>query len=59
MKIFSIFTAKTQRAQRKDTFLLPLRGQQKKKINRYAMFFCFKCPQGLLLIAFRPLNGKQ
>jgi hypothetical protein len=39
--------------------LLPLRGRQKKKVNRYAMFFCFKCPQGLLLIVFRPLNGKQ
>jgi len=28
---FFIFTAKAQRAQRKDTFLLPLRGRQKKK----------------------------
>jgi len=27
----SIFTAKTQSAQRKDNFLLPLRGRQKKK----------------------------
>jgi hypothetical protein len=33
------FTAKTQGAQRKDAFLLPLRGRQKKKINRYAIFF--------------------
>jgi hypothetical protein len=31
----------------------------KKKINRYAMFFCSQCQQGLLLIVFRPLNGKQ
>jgi hypothetical protein len=27
---FFIFTAKAQSAQRKDTFLLPLRGRQKK-----------------------------
>jgi hypothetical protein len=39
-----IFTAKAQRAQRKVTFLLPLRGRQKKKINRYAIFFDSKCP---------------
>jgi hypothetical protein len=51
--------AEAQRTQSKDTFLLPLRGRQKKKINRYAIFFYYKCPQGLLLIVFRPLNGKQ
>ena len=49
----NIFTAKTQRAQRK-------------KINRYAIFFGSKCPQGLFLIVFRRpcpaksgVNGKQ
>ncbi|MFH1992931.1 MAG: hypothetical protein ABIK98_11110 [Pseudomonadota bacterium] len=50
---------KTQRAPRKDNFLLPLRGRQKKKLNRYAMFFYFKRPQDFLLIVFSPLNGKQ
>jgi len=57
--LFFIFTAKAQRAQRKDTFLLPLRGRQNKKINRYAIFLDPKCPQGTFLIVFRPLNGKQ
>jgi hypothetical protein len=57
--IFTFFTAKTQSAQRKDNFLLPLRGRQKKKLNRYMMIFWSKCPQGLLLIVFRALNGKQ
>jgi len=32
---------------------------QKKKINRYAVFWAPKCPQGMFLIVFRPLNGKQ
>jgi hypothetical protein len=33
--------AEARRTLRKDTFLLPLRGRQKKKINRYAIFFGF------------------
>ena len=45
--------------QRKDTFLLPVRGRQKKKINRYAILLFPKCQQGKFLIVFRPLNGKQ
>jgi hypothetical protein len=55
--LFFISTAKAQSAQRKATFLLPLRGRQKKKT--IAIFFDLKCPQGLFLIVFRPLNGKQ
>jgi hypothetical protein len=39
---FSIFTAKAQRAQRKDTFLLPLERTAKEKNNRYALFLGFK-----------------
>jgi hypothetical protein len=31
----------------------------KKKINRYAIFLGSKCPQGMVFIVFRPLNGKQ
>jgi len=56
---FVFFTAETPRARRKVAFLFPLRGRKKKKINRYAIFFYYKCPQGLLLIVFRPLNEKQ
>jgi len=53
------FTAKTRSSQTKDTFLLPLRGRQKKKINHYAIFLGSKGLQGMLLIVFRPLNEKQ
>jgi hypothetical protein len=45
-------------AQRKDAFLLPVRGRQKKKANRYAIVGP-KYPRSIMLIVFPPLNEKQ
>jgi hypothetical protein len=50
--------AETQRTQRKDT-CFAIERLEKEKINRYAIFRGSKCPQGVLFIVFRPLNGKQ
>jgi hypothetical protein len=59
------FTAKTQRAQRQDTFIFPLRGWKKKKINRYAIFFTTNAHRACYLlfsgvpVPLSGVNGKQ
>jgi len=50
VKHYFIFTAKSQRAQRKDTFLLPLGRRQKKKINRYAIFYTLNARRACFLL---------
>jgi hypothetical protein len=62
--IFS-FTAEAQRTQRKDAFLLLLRGQQKKKIIRYAIFLVLNAPRDapreffLLFFVLSTKNNKK
>jgi len=54
-----IFHRKDAESAKTRYFSFSVEGTEKEKNKSLRDIFYYKCPQGLLLIVFRPLNGKQ
>jgi len=54
-----LFHRKGAESAKKRYFSFSVERTAKEKNQSVRDIFCYKCPQGLLLIVFRPLNGKQ
>jgi len=56
---FPYFYRKDAESAKKSYFSFAVERPAKEKNQSLRDILYYKCPQGLLLIVFRPLNGKQ